>query len=490
MKPTRYIDIFETLEQRIKSGAIQVGEKLPTEVELSKEFGVNRHTVRRALKLLVEKRYIERRPRLGSVVVSLVPKIAKSETLTIKYLYFDDASKSDLSQLRALKTVCDRFNELNSGIFAEPLAVKRRGPLFSPYLPLNDDSGAVLIPRADYISGYAAAGVLLPLDGFEGIDETLRFLNESLAIETIGIDGAKYVHGLPVRMTTWMAAVNLTLFNRLGFSESDIPQTMDEFVDISAKLADKGLSEGIYPFEPLLRHKVAQSITRFLPYLHSISDDDGLFITDENGGIRIAEKTMLEFLQWISAMYEHAPYAPPTSQLFRNGRAVFRLSITPGFIESLREVMKDEVRAFPIPRSSTTATVVNATYAGIVAHSANTPEKREAAWRFLRHICGVESQRLMLEAVNDLPTRTDLAEAVSEKDAEIAAFFDFALKYGRKAYDLPCNDDLHRIVLRAFANVVDGASTPEGAVAEAAFLLEKYAVANQNQEHHSELEKL
>ena len=41
--------IFETLTQEVSAGAFAPGDKLPTEANLSRRFGVNRHTVRRAL---------------------------------------------------------------------------------------------------------------------------------------------------------------------------------------------------------------------------------------------------------------------------------------------------------------------------------------------------------------------------------------------------------------------------------------------------------
>ena len=44
--------IQKTLEQDISSEAFAPGEKLPTEQELAERFGVNRHTVRRALGVL------------------------------------------------------------------------------------------------------------------------------------------------------------------------------------------------------------------------------------------------------------------------------------------------------------------------------------------------------------------------------------------------------------------------------------------------------
>ncbi|MEL6169850.1 MAG: phosphonate metabolism transcriptional regulator PhnF [Pseudomonadota bacterium] len=46
--------IADSLSRDIASGRYQVGDKLPTEAQLSQKFAVNRHTVRRAIAALVE----------------------------------------------------------------------------------------------------------------------------------------------------------------------------------------------------------------------------------------------------------------------------------------------------------------------------------------------------------------------------------------------------------------------------------------------------
>jgi GntR family transcriptional regulator len=51
-----------------------VGGTLPTEQELTAEFGVSRHTVREALRVLSTQRYVRRRQGSGSEVISDAPK--------------------------------------------------------------------------------------------------------------------------------------------------------------------------------------------------------------------------------------------------------------------------------------------------------------------------------------------------------------------------------------------------------------------------------
>ena len=61
-------EISKNLERRIEIKQLRPGDKLPTEYELSHEFMVNRHTVRRALSYLQEKGVVESTQGRGSFV--------------------------------------------------------------------------------------------------------------------------------------------------------------------------------------------------------------------------------------------------------------------------------------------------------------------------------------------------------------------------------------------------------------------------------------
>jgi len=57
-KKLKYYELMENLHQKIISGEIRPGEKLPSENELSAEYGVSRQTVRKALQILQNEGYI------------------------------------------------------------------------------------------------------------------------------------------------------------------------------------------------------------------------------------------------------------------------------------------------------------------------------------------------------------------------------------------------------------------------------------------------
>jgi GntR family transcriptional regulator len=70
VKPHRYEQIAKALGERITSGAVSVGDSLPTEAALCKRYRVSRYTAREALRQLREAGLITRRPRAGSTVAA------------------------------------------------------------------------------------------------------------------------------------------------------------------------------------------------------------------------------------------------------------------------------------------------------------------------------------------------------------------------------------------------------------------------------------
>jgi GntR family transcriptional regulator len=78
-----YVQIAESLAQQIRSGDLQIGDRLPPERQLAEELGVSRMTVRQALALLEEQGLIERLPGVGSFVCK--PKIEQPVDVLIGF---------------------------------------------------------------------------------------------------------------------------------------------------------------------------------------------------------------------------------------------------------------------------------------------------------------------------------------------------------------------------------------------------------------------
>ena len=68
-----YKQVYEALRESISQGDYAVGDRLPSEAELSSRFEVSPITIKRALDLLRTDGMIMRRPRIGTVVTSSTP---------------------------------------------------------------------------------------------------------------------------------------------------------------------------------------------------------------------------------------------------------------------------------------------------------------------------------------------------------------------------------------------------------------------------------
>lgn len=74
----RYLQVCGAVVAMIRSGEVEVGALLPTEIELCAQFGVSRHTVREALRRVESMGLIERRRGSGTRVKARVAPTAYS----------------------------------------------------------------------------------------------------------------------------------------------------------------------------------------------------------------------------------------------------------------------------------------------------------------------------------------------------------------------------------------------------------------------------
>jgi len=66
----RYLQLAQTLINEIRSGRYAVGAFLPTEFDLCDQFGASRHTVREAVRRLVQMGLVDRQPGVGTRVLA------------------------------------------------------------------------------------------------------------------------------------------------------------------------------------------------------------------------------------------------------------------------------------------------------------------------------------------------------------------------------------------------------------------------------------
>ncbi len=69
----KYLRIYKWLDDMIKTGKIGIGDRLPTEESIARDFGINRMTVRQAIDEFVVRKMVTRRRGHGTILVRTNP---------------------------------------------------------------------------------------------------------------------------------------------------------------------------------------------------------------------------------------------------------------------------------------------------------------------------------------------------------------------------------------------------------------------------------
>jgi DNA-binding GntR family transcriptional regulator len=103
----RYQRVADELTKRIGTGRYPVGAYLPTEMELCRQYGISRHTVREALRQLRDAGLISRRRRIGTEVVARMPKSSYRQPTNSIADLLQYAEETQLSILETKRVECD-----------------------------------------------------------------------------------------------------------------------------------------------------------------------------------------------------------------------------------------------------------------------------------------------------------------------------------------------------------------------------------------------
>ncbi|MET3942483.1 GntR family trehalose operon transcriptional repressor [Paenibacillus sp. PvP094] len=71
MMNNKFIRIYEDIAAHIRTGEIEAGSLLPSELDLSESYQTSRETIRKALKMLYEEGYIQKIQGKGSIVLDI-----------------------------------------------------------------------------------------------------------------------------------------------------------------------------------------------------------------------------------------------------------------------------------------------------------------------------------------------------------------------------------------------------------------------------------
>lgn len=154
-KTTKYNTVYNDIVSKIKSGALQVGDKLPTETQLAELYGVSRITVSRALKELADINLIYRVKKAGTFVNGklnhknmqlLIPVVlpyyeeseqivSGMESVTLQHNIFTPCFDSRNNVVRERKILHDLLDADNiDGLIAYPCTSRENIDLYAEFL--------------------------------------------------------------------------------------------------------------------------------------------------------------------------------------------------------------------------------------------------------------------------------------------------------------------------------------------------------------------
>jgi GntR family transcriptional repressor for pyruvate dehydrogenase complex len=101
LERTKLSELIATfIQETVSSGKLKVGDRLPPERQLARDFKVNRATVREAMHLLRERGLVERKNRKGTRIVSIKPTTVGAAIE--RYFVLSNCRQKDLHEIRSV----------------------------------------------------------------------------------------------------------------------------------------------------------------------------------------------------------------------------------------------------------------------------------------------------------------------------------------------------------------------------------------------------
>ncbi len=126
----KYLQLSEWLRGMIEKGRYSIGERLPSEIELSQMFSLNRNTVRQALLQLVNEGLVEKKNGVGTFVTSSIGgrlrySLKNITSLTYEFARHGIQSKTHLVSKKIVIMTGDLAQKLMLGGDRRAIQIKR-----------------------------------------------------------------------------------------------------------------------------------------------------------------------------------------------------------------------------------------------------------------------------------------------------------------------------------------------------------------------------
>ena len=233
MAPAKYQQIADRLRDQIDSGALQPGERLPSEPDLVRQFDASRNTVRLALALLTNQGLVVTRQGLGTFVTepakpftALLSRVAAHPPVHGTSTVLPEVSRASAAAETSRQVV---EKSPASVSVAEKLEIatgdlvvvrRRRGTIgdvpwmmMASYFPLDIAAGTALEQAGDIAQGSIKALADLGFTQVGFVDEIgarmpsgpeFAFFGLSTGTPVVVVNRTAYTQDRPIRMTRYV----------------------------------------------------------------------------------------------------------------------------------------------------------------------------------------------------------------------------------------------------------------------------------------------
>lgn len=391
------------------------------------------------------------------------------EDITLTYWQYEFESK-----IGAIDTLIEQFEEANPGINIEQETF--------PYDAFQQQVAAA-IPAGQgpdivnlfygWVPAWADAGYLIPLpeDTFSAATIESDFIPTVQAAQYQGV-----YWGLPTAVRNLALFYNQDMFEEAGIDAP--PATWDEFIEVAQQLTigENGRFEQIgYGIAPdgqdhnLVREVLVRQFGG-APY----SDDNTQVTYNSPEG----QEAFAFYTGWVTEDEIGVPNFVPggssgSAAGYRTGFLASRIAmvIDGSFaIDAFREGADFNWGVAELPvleEGGTQANFSSFWMNGLTPLAEQSPEKLDAATRFLEFLTSEEAMQLWLENVGELPARVSLAEDASLVEDAIYGPFIRALPYSNATF-FADEGEQRRFMLDAFNRVWQQNTEPSTALDQAA----------------------
>jgi len=443
MKRTRmplYAILKSDVINKIASGELRRGAKLPSERELAARLGVSRITVVGALRELEAEGVVVKCHGRGSFVA----KEAFAEDYENIFTHTASGQETEITfgmfrptpQYRWLvKTLANLFQLENPKIKVTPVDVLPPPDMAADAFLLRLAAGTVPTTAEFFMhADYAAVDALEPLETMPGFPELAAALHPKCVYETLDSGGALHVHALATKLNSRVVLVNARLLREAGGDPDGGLWNWEVLADWAARLGRLAGRHGLFVGLPEGWH----NIIGLLPCLWG--SGAAWPNSAEGFAAMLGSDTAAAGLGALSRLLAAGGRDAPANglDLFAVGKVGLVLSGATWPL-ALLEQMSDqfEVKALPIPNpggGGPPPSVVGNFSVGIFKPAVKSELELEAAWQWLRFLFRTKQQFTLTTDLN-FPALKNLPSQLERSHPEAGAVFKAALDGGRPQFD-------------------------------------------------------